>query len=134
MKMIKAQVMGPMAFMMFQIGVSVEAESLMLGNLEWEEIPPMDEMGNPLPEWEASQARAKGQVAEKTTVSPATMVALFENMDAAREDHEKAKGSAFDPVKDVLLAALRQAENHDHMTVELVAIPMTIQESEEPNT
>jgi hypothetical protein len=133
MKIIKANLMaGPnMPFMGFQFGVSVQAESLLLGNLDWEELPPMDPMGNPLPEWEASQAREKGHVMEQVEVSPTVMVTLLENMGASEENHEKAKGSAFNPVRDVLLGALQVAKKHGNMTVHLLAMPMDSEDFED---
>lgn len=131
MKLIKATLMGGpnMPFLNFQFGVSVQAESLLIGNLDWEEIAPVDEMGNPLPEWEASQAREKGMVAERAVIDPATMVALLKNMPAATEDHAKAKGSAFDAVREVLLGAMLVAMNYEHLTVILVSFPLITEES-----
>ena len=132
MKIIQASIMGGenMPFLSFQFGVSVHAESLLIGNLDWEEMPIVGPDGQPLPDWEARQFREKhGGGPEKTTVTIPAMIALMNNMPAAAEDHPKAKGSAFNAVREVILGALRVAEGYDNLTVKMVAIPMISPES-----
>jgi len=127
MKIIQASIMGGpnMPFLSFQFGVSVQAESLLIGNLDWEELPITGPDGQPLPEWEAQQFREKhGGGPETTTIDIPMMIALMENMPAAAEDHAKAKGSAFNAVRETVLGALRVAKQYDHLTVKMVAIPM----------
>lgn len=127
MKIIQASLMGGenMPFLSFQFGVSVQAESLLIGNLDWEELPILDQGGQPMPDWEAQQYREKhGGGPETTTIDVPMMIALMENMPAAAEDHAKAKGSAFNAVRETILGALRVAKNYDHLKVKMVAIPM----------
>lgn len=127
MKIIQASLMygESMPFFSFQFGVSVQAESLLIGNLDWEELPVLGEDGQPLPDWEAQQYREKhGGGPEKTTVDVPTMIALMENMPAAAEDHPKAKGSAFDAVRETILGALHVAKKYNQLTVRMVAVPM----------
>jgi len=132
MKIIQASIMGGenMPFLSFQFGVSVQAESLLIGNLDWEEMPIVGPDGQPMPEWEAQQFREKhGGGPEKTTVLVPTMIALMSNMPAAAEDHAKAKGSAFDAVREIVLGALHVAAKYDNIHIKMISFPMIQEET-----
>jgi hypothetical protein len=134
MKIIQASIMGGenMPFLSFQFGISVQAESLLIGNLDWEEMPIVGPDGEPMPDWEAQQFREKhGGGPEKTTVSIPVMIALMSNMPASAENYAKAKGSAFDTVREVILGALRVAEKYEHLTIKMISIPMLDPETTE---